>query len=115
MNETQKTLIVVGLLLFLLVIAHHLIFIDRLKNDLLQAEYEILEETSDFLLEVDERVGMDEIAALERRFDIHLTLRFLILFAGFAAFITSCFFRDKSKESTVDDEWGDDEWEDDGA
>ena len=117
MNETQKTLIIVGLVLFLLVIAHHLLFVEQIKNDLLDAEYELkMEEFSYYGPQEpgDEIItaGVDEIVALEHKLKIHLLLRFFILLGGLAALIASYFFRNKRREGESEDEWDEESFED---
>ncbi|MBN1464832.1 hypothetical protein JXA02_03660 [candidate division KSB1 bacterium] len=116
MNDRQKTFIIIGLVLFLFVIAHHLLFVEKLKADMVQADFELrAEEYAEFVLPGagEEVTSGTDISGLERKLQVNLVLRFVILLIGLTAFVTSYFCRERGKEAPFEDEWEEDDQEDD--
>ena len=109
-------------MLCLVVIAHHVLFLQMIKNDLLEAQYEYeLDEFAEIALpgtiDQDTAPGaIDKIARLERRLKVNQILRLIFLLGGLAAFVASYFFRNKRGANEFpgawEDEWDEDDWED---
>ena len=113
MNDIQKSLIIIGLLLFLFALAHHFLFIQNIKSDLDQVQFDYnLEEFSESAeVEIADSpvIQEDEIVILEGKLRNATILKYFLFFAGVVVFITSYFYREKHHE----DEWEYEDWEDD--
>ncbi len=118
MNETQKTLIILGLLFILLGVAQHFLFVQRLGSRLIveQTEFELYEFSESVSIQLSDSLTLHDemrLSKLETRVKWSKAVQYFFLIGCIPFFVAACFFRAPKTDDDFEDEWEDDEWDND--
>lgn len=113
MNETQKSLLFIGVILVLFVIALDLLFSKRLTDELATARcnFQVESLTTEQAQGMPESRYNSEINVLEKKLHTVGIFKYLVLIVAALVFVAACFLRDKKRSPDFNNEWEDDEWE----